>query len=153
MRDLVAHKAHANMLLLAAIRRHPDAAADAEIVGLLHHILVANRFWFLTISGQPFVADREMAAPASLDSLVDLYVETHREEDAWMGRATADDLARTLENAMIPGGRCTVAQGLMQVCMHSHGHRAQLKKMLRRHGGTPPMTDFILWVAEQQRVI
>jgi uncharacterized damage-inducible protein DinB len=149
IRDLVAHKGHANRLLLEAIRTHPDAAADAEIERLLHHILVANRFWFLTICGEPFDFERETAAPGSLDALIDRSAATEREEDAWTARATAKDLERTLENDMIPGGRCTVAQGLMQVCLHSHGHRAQIAKMLRRHGGTPPMTDFILWLSER----
>jgi hypothetical protein len=54
-----------------------------------------------------------------------------------------------LENVLIPGGRCTVAQAVMQVCMHSHGHRAQCAKLLRWHGGVPPMTDFILWLASR----
>ena len=35
---------------------------------------------------------------------------------------------------------------LMQVCMHSHGRRAQCAKLLRRHGGVPPQSDFILWL-------
>jgi hypothetical protein len=35
----------------------------------------------------------------------------------------------------------------MQVCLHSHGHRSQGAKLLRRHGGVPPPADFILWLA------
>jgi uncharacterized damage-inducible protein DinB len=148
-RDLVAHKWDANTLLLDAIRKHPAAAADGEIVGLLHHILVATRFWFLTISGTSFVLERETAAPDSLDALIGLYAATQREEEAWIARATAADLERVLENPLIPGGRCTVAQGIMQVCMHSHGHRAQVAKMLRQQGGAPPMTDFVLWLSSR----
>jgi uncharacterized damage-inducible protein DinB len=56
-----------------------------------------------------------------------------------------------MDNALIPGGKCSVAQALMQVCMHSHGHRAQCAKLLRRHGGLPPMTDFISWL-EARRI-
>ena len=149
MRDLIAHKGHANRLMLEAIRVDSNAATDPEIVGLLHHILVANRFWFLTITGQEFVLERETAAPATLDELGDRYATTQREEEAWIARATVPDLERPLANDMIPGGQCTVAQGFMQVCMHSQGHRAQLAKMLRRHGGTPPMTDFILWLRDR----
>jgi uncharacterized damage-inducible protein DinB len=150
-RDLIIHKGYANTLLLEAISQHPSAARDVAIIGLLHHIIVANRFWFLTIAGREFVRERETAAPASLDELIGLYATTQREEDAWMARATPEDLERPLANPMIPGGGCTVAQGFMQVCMHSHGHRAQLARMLRHHGGTPPMTDFILWLGERRR--
>ena len=148
-RDLIAHKGHADTLLLDAIRKHPAAAADAEIVALLHHTLVASRFWFLTISGTSFVLERETAAPDSLDALIGSYAAAQRDEEAWIARATVADLERVLENPLIPGGRCTVAQGIMQVCLHSHGHRAQAAKMLRQLGGTPPMTDFILWLSSR----
>lgn len=150
IRDLIAHKGHANSLILQAIRADSDAATDPEIVGLLHHILVANRFWFFTITAQEFVLAHETAAPATLNELEDRYGTTQRAEEAWIARATVEDLERPLANEMIPGGQCTVAQGFMQVCMHSHGHRAQLAKMLRRYGSTPPMTDFILWLSEHQ---
>ena len=152
IRDLVTHKGYANTLLLEAIRQHPSAAGDAEIIGLLHHILVANRFWFLTIAGREFVHERETTAPASLEDLIGLYSSTQRDEEDWVARATAPDLDRPLASPMIPGGGCTVAQGVIQVCMHSQAHRAQLAKMLRRHGGTPPMTDFILWFSQRGTV-
>jgi uncharacterized damage-inducible protein DinB len=148
-RDLIAHKGHADTLLLDAIRKHPAAAADAEIVALLHHTLVASRFWFLTISGTSFVLERETAAPDALDALIGSYAAAQRDEEAWIARATVADLERVLENRLIPGGRCTVAQGIMQVCLHSHGHRAQAAKMLRQLGGAPPMTDFILWLSSR----
>lgn len=152
LRDLIAHKHHANALMLTAIRGHREAAADADIIHLLHHVLVANRFWFLTVCGQPFDSAKEMRAPESLDELIAAFDVTQREEALWITRASEADLARMLENRMIPGGRCTVAQGLVQVCMHSQGHRAQIAKMLRRHEVVPPMTDFILWVANKQVV-
>ena len=66
-----------------------------------------------------------------------------------MARATESEMSRTIDSPLIPGARCTVAQALMQVCMHSQGHRSQCAKMLRRLGGTPPMTDFILWLANR----
>jgi hypothetical protein len=40
MRDLIAHKAHANAALLNAIRQNGTAAADPELWELLHHILL-----------------------------------------------------------------------------------------------------------------
>ncbi len=38
LRDLVAHKGHANAALLTAIRQNPTAASDPELWELLHHI-------------------------------------------------------------------------------------------------------------------
>jgi uncharacterized damage-inducible protein DinB len=68
------------------------------------------------------------------------------QEFDWLAGATHADLARVMRDPQIPGGACSVAQALMQVCLHSHGHRAQCAKLLRRHGGQLPMTDFIAWL-------
>lgn len=147
LRDLVAHKGHANATLLSAIRQNAAAASDPELLALLHHILLANRFWLLTILGLPFVHDDEARPSPSCDALVDRFGSTQAREVAWLETATEGDLARMLEDALIPNGTCSVSQAFMQVCMHSHAHRAQCAKLLRRHGAVPPPTDFILWLA------
>ncbi len=149
IRDLMAHKEHANTLMLSTIREHPQASRDHELLELLHHILVSNRFWTLTCLGLPFDRAQETIVPATLDALIENYEATQRDEKAWMARATDAELARSIDSPLIPGSQCTIAQALLQVCMHSQGHRAQCAKMLRRLGGTPPMTDFILWLASR----
>ncbi len=146
VRDLVAHKGYANAALLHAIRQTGSAVTDAELSELLHHILIANRFWLLTILGLPFAVEDESRAPRSFDALIERYARTQAQEASWLAGATEADLARVLEGPLIPGGRCTVAEALVQVCMHSHGHRAQCAKLIRRHGAVPPMTDFIWWL-------
>jgi uncharacterized damage-inducible protein DinB len=146
LRDLVAHNGHANAAILAAIRQNDAAASDPELGALLHHILVANRFWLLTILGLPFGFDEESRPSSSFDELIQRYGNTHEQQSAWLAAATEPHLVRVLQSPLIPSGKCSVAQALMQVCMHSHGHRGQCAKLLRRHGGVPPMTDFILWL-------
>ena len=153
LRDLVAHKGHANGLMLEAIARHDRAREDAAILALLHHILVANRFWFLTSVGEPFVMERELAPPASLAALADGYAALQEREEAWIGSLSDVDLERVLQTPHIPGGSCTVAEGVTQVCLHTQGHRSQVAKMLRALGGAPPMTDFILWVTERRAAV
>ena len=149
LRDLVAHKGHANAAVLGAIRQNDTAISDPELCELLHHILIANRFWLLTVLGSPFVFEDESRPSSSFDALIQRYCSTQEQESTWLAAATEADLARVLENPLIPGGKCSVSQALMQVCMHSHGHRAQCAKLFRRHGGAPPMTDFILWLASR----
>lgn len=146
LRDLVAHKGYADAALLKAIRRNASAASDPEVCQLLHHMLLANRFWLLTIQGFPFVHEDEARFSPSMETLSERYAGTHAAETTWLESAAEPGLARILENALIPGGRCSVSQALMQVCLHSQGHRAQCAKLLRRHGDVPPSTDFILWV-------
>jgi uncharacterized damage-inducible protein DinB len=149
LRDLIAHKAHANAALLTAIQQNRAAASDPEMGELLHHVLLANRFWVLTILGLPFVLDDEARPASSFDALVQRYVSTQAQESAWLASATSADVTRIIEHPLIPNFACSIAQALMQVCLHSHGHRAQCAKLLRRHGGTPPATDFIVWLASR----
>jgi hypothetical protein len=147
LRDLVGHNGHANAAMLGAIRENAAAVSDPELGELLHHILLANRFWLLTVRGLPFVVEDESRPCSSLDALIERYCRTHEAESTWLATATDADLARVLESPLIPGGRCSVSQAFMQVCMHSHGHRTQCAKLLRRHGGEPPTSDFIVWLA------
>ncbi len=149
LRDLVAHKGHANAALLGAIRQNDAAASDPELSELLHHILIANRFWLLAVCGLPFVFEDESRPSSSFDALIQRYCGTQAQELTWLATATEADLTRVLESPLIPGGRCSVSQALVQVCMHSQGHRAQCAKLFRSHGGVPPVTDFILWVASR----
>lgn len=149
LRDLVQHKGYANAALLATVASSPDATADAQIAELLHHVLIANRFWASSIVGEPFVVDGEVRSPTSLPALVDAFRTVQALEDAWLAQASDADLAMDVAGPLVPGGRCTVAQAVTQVCLHSLGHRAQCAKMLRRHGVTAPMTDFVMWLVER----
>lgn len=80
---------------------------------------------------------------------MDAYAALQEREEAWVGSLAAAEFERVLETPHIPGGSCTVAEGVTQVCLHSQGHRAQIAKMFRALGGMPPMTDFILWVTQR----
>ena len=126
---------------------HPAASSDPQLRTLLHHMLVANRFWLLSIVDEPFVADVETRIPESVDEMIRIFRATHSREQAWLAKAADVELSQTLESTLIPGGRCSVSDAVLQVCLHSQGHRAQCAKMLRALGGTPPATDFILWIA------
>jgi len=150
LRDLIAHKGHANTALLTAVRQSAAAASDPELRELLHHILIANRFWLLTILGLPFVLEDQSCPAGSVDALIQQYQRTQEQEAGWLATVAEGDLGRVLEHPLIPGGQCSVSQALMQVCMHSHGHRAQCAKLFRTHGGVPPATDFILWLTTRR---
>ena len=150
LRDLVQHKAWASAALLTAIRDNETAAADENLRALLHHIILANRFWLLSCLGQVFDIDAESRVPESLNAITDQYRATHTRRMANGSGTSSSPISRAvLDDPLIPGGRCSVAQAYMQVCMHSHGHRAQGAKLLRSLGGKPPATDFILWLKDR----
>jgi uncharacterized damage-inducible protein DinB len=149
LQDLMLHKRHANAVLFQAIRDNETAADDPELRKTLHHILVANRFWLSLMLGLPFVVEEESKVLESLADLETLYKETHARELEWASKLDEADLARTVETPYIPGHSYSLAQALMQVCMHSAAHRAQCSKRLRQLGGTPPGMDFIVWLKER----
>lgn len=149
LQDLIHHKGHANAALLKAIRQHETAAEDPELRQLLHHIILANRFWLCLSRELPFAVEEESRVPDSLKAIAALYWETHAQELEWVAQVQEAELARLLETPFIPGQSYTIAQALMQVCLHSHGHRAQCATRLRLLGGAPPPMDFILWLKER----
>ncbi|MGE0126814.1 MAG: DinB family protein [Blastocatellales bacterium] len=149
LKDLIHHKGYANASLLKAVRQHETTANDAELRKLLHHIILADRFWQSLILSLPFAVEEESRLPESLETIAAQYRETHTREIDWVAQAGESDLARVLETPYIPDFSCSVAQALMQVCMHSHGHRAQCSASLRLLGVVPPNMDFILWLKDR----
>jgi uncharacterized damage-inducible protein DinB len=67
----------------------------------------------------------------------------------WLAQVQEPELERILETPYIPDFSCSVAQAMMQVCLHSHGHRAQIAVRLRLLGGIPLNMDFILWLKDR----
>jgi uncharacterized damage-inducible protein DinB len=144
--DLVRHKWYADARLLTAIQAQPAAAEDKQLRDLLHHIILANRFWLMQFLQKPFIREQESRAPETFTQIVALFRETQAEEFDWLSRLRPPDLDRTLETPFHSGQSFSVAQALMQVCMHSQAHRAQCAARLRLLGGVPPTLDFILWL-------
>jgi uncharacterized damage-inducible protein DinB len=149
LQDLIVHKGYANASLVKAIRQHGAAAQDPELRALLHHIILANRFWLQLCLGLPFAVEEESRVPESLEAIAARYQETQAREIEWVSQLREAELARLVETPFIPGCTFTVAQALTQVCLHSHGHRAQGAAKLRLLGGAPPNMDFILWLKER----
>jgi len=143
--DLVSHKGFADAALLTAVAGHAGARTDGNLRAVLHHILVSSRFWLLAIVDEPFAAEIETRVPEALDAVVAGFQATHTRELQWLAGATEQDFGRVLARPFILGGTCTVAEALLQVCLHSQGHRAQAATQLRALGGEPPATDFIVW--------
>ena len=150
MEDLFRHKWWANANLLFAIQQHPPAAEDEELRKMLHHILFSNRFWLLTILEHPFVREDEMRIPADLARIIERFNVTEHLESEWLSKATESNLERMLQTRSSRlGVNVSVRQAILQICLHTQGHRAQCATRLRVLGGTPPGMDFVLWVKDQ----
>jgi uncharacterized damage-inducible protein DinB len=149
LRDLLHHKAFADAAILQAIRRHPAAAADAEFRTRLHHIVVSNRYWIWLNLGLHFDLEKERTIPDSLEGIAALFQEVHSRELDWISKAHESDLTRPIGAMGV-----SVVEALMQVCLHSQGHRAQCVMRLREMGGTPPSgLDFVIWLRDRGATI
>lgn len=147
--DLVRHKWHSNAALLSAIRQNEAAAHDDELRKLLHHILIANRYWLSRMNQTEFDRDAESRTCENIDDLTARYRQTEAEEMQCLSVASQEDFDRLLQIPALPGQDIAVADAILQVTMHSHGHRAQCATRLRSLGGTPPSTDFVLWLKDR----
>lgn len=125
------------------------AAQDEELRKLMHHVLLANRFWFSLCAGHDFAAEEESKVPESLEAVAVRYRETQAQESEWISQLQESDLAGRVQTHYIPGSSFSVAEAVMQVCMHSHGHRAQCATKLRSLGGIPPAMDFVVWLKDR----
>jgi uncharacterized damage-inducible protein DinB len=149
LRDLVQHKNHANAALLSAIAVHDPAASDPELQRQLHHVVLANRFWLALITDSAFDLEREQASPQSLDAIWRLFQDIDERETSWMAALQPSDLEREVVTPFLPGQSFSLTQALLQVCLHTHGHRAQCATRLRELGGTPPAMDFVAWLKDR----
>ena len=142
--QLIRHKWWANSNLLESIRRHDAAAEDEELRKLLHHILIANRYWLLLSLSQSFIDEEERRIPESHAVLTERFTELERLEMEWLANLNLTALERPLKPRAIPDISISVAQA----ALHSQGHRSQCASRLRALGGTPAPMDFVLWTRE-----
>lgn len=149
--DLIRHKWWANDNLLRAVGQHGAAAQDEELRKVLHHILIANRYWLLLTLGEAWDDAKERPVPESLDTLTDRFRRTERAEMEWLAKLDEAELERRIHPRALPDVTVSVAQAMTQVCLHSHGHRSQCATRLRALGGTPAPMDFVLWVREREK--
>ena len=99
--------------------------------------------------GLSLSVEEETVVPDSLDLIAARYQASQVEEKVWLDALRESDLTRALESPFFPGRVIAMGDALMQVCMHSHGHRSQCATRLRVLGGDPPSLDFILWLKDR----
>jgi hypothetical protein len=84
LQNLVRHKGFVDASLLRAIQQNDRTAQDDDLRRLLHHIILANRFWLMQNLGLPFALEEESRVPESLKTIIARYRETHIEELEWI---------------------------------------------------------------------
>ena len=142
IRDLFRHQAWADVALLEAIAASDAARQDEDLLRLLAHVLAVHRFFVATARGVPPEFRQE---PVALHVLTAGFAETHASTAAWLETLVEADLERTLDIPYFQGRVIPVRAALLQVVLHTQGHRSQCLTRLRVLTGTAPTLDYIIW--------
>lgn len=150
IQSLFAHLAWADRAILTAVAAHDGAYADDELRKWLLHTVTVQRFFLSLLQQVPFDREREGQVPGAVDEMERRFAEAHADGAAYTARLDDAELARAIEFP-VPAWKHfhpSVRDALMQISMHSEHHRAQVAMRLRALGGTPPPTDYIIWVRD-----
>jgi uncharacterized damage-inducible protein DinB len=152
LNELFAHQEWADAEHWRAFEAHPTALEDKAIRERLVHIHLVQHA-FLWITG-PRTAQFAVKKPEDFPQIADLKAYARQglaELNDKVQAATPEQLEEVIEISWSkPPFKISRRQALTQAAMHSHYHRGQNATRLRELGGTPPTTDYILWLREGQ---
>jgi uncharacterized damage-inducible protein DinB len=144
--DLLHHQAWADAELLRVTGSHAIASSDEKLLGALHHIVTVQRVFAAMLRGRISGIRNEVESVKSLPALQELFAASHSDLMAFMNGMVPEALERPVENPWMPDLKGTAGQILMQVILHSQGHRGQCLSRLRELTGAAPTLDFIIWL-------
>lgn len=144
--DLFAHQAWADAEQWRALSAHPGALDDPEVQERLRHIALVQTAFLDVLRGQVPRLPRPGEEPAMADLLP--AVRRYHDDAAAFVASVAPRLDELVQIPWFkdPACRLPIREALLQVALHSHGHRAQNATRLRVLGGQPPTTDYIVWL-------
>lgn len=132
------------------------AAPDDRLRLLLVHIHTVQRAFLHVWTGRPLEGVlRNPEDFGTLDEVRTWGRTYYREAAAFIGAATADQLARPVtlpwaaeltEYFGRPPDQTTLGETCFQVASHSTYHRGQVNSRLRDLGCEPPLVDYIAWL-------
>ena len=149
--ELYGHQEWADAEHWRAFEAHPAAFEDKSIRERLVHIHLVQHA-FLWITGRrtaQFVPKKLEDFPAMAD--LKKYAQEGNAGLIALVKASASEwLEEVIDVPWFPSLKISRRQALTQAALHSHYHRGQNATRLRELGGTPPMTDFIVWLLNGQ---
>ena len=151
LQSLFAHQAWADALLLSAIRTNEALRENIELKKILHHTLIVQTFFLSLLEGRTPDMQAFSREPGAFDELLAAFRASHESQNAYVGSIQDSDLKKQVEMPRMPGTFRDAGDVMMQVVMHSQGHRAQVAKLFHTLGGKAPTTDYILWVKDRPK--
>lgn len=151
LHELYRHQEWADAKHWSAFEAHAAALGDKAICERLLHIHLVQRA-FLWVVG-PRTSQFQMLKMEDFPTMADLKINARQYHGEIAGLLQDMPAARMEELVEVPWFRTlkiSVRHALTQCAMHSHYHRGQNATRLRELGGSPPMTDFIVWLRDGQ---
>lgn len=126
-----------------------DVEAGREIARLFAHLAAAERVWLLRVTGGD-ASTVPIWPDWSLGDAVGVVRENRAGYQRLLEGVTEDELSRVVEYRNSQGTAFHTELGdiLLHVAMHGGYHRGQIAAAVRRGGGEPVNTDYIMYVRE-----
>jgi uncharacterized damage-inducible protein DinB len=147
LRDLLNHQLWADVEHWQAIGAHPAARDDKALHDRLHHIHQVQRFFAWIVGGGERPTPTTPDQYPSFDKLASYARESHAVIHQLCSSISDASLSESITIPWFkePPLTLTRSEALAQMATHSHYHRGQNATRLRELGGTPPLTDLIVW--------
>ena len=146
LRRLFEHMRWADQQVLNELQR---AEEPVEPLKFYAHILAAERLWYLRMHEENWTVI-PVWPDYTLERCEKLAVENCVLYENFIAGLTAADIARkiTYVNSQQQRYTNTVGDMLLHMMIHGAHHRGQIAHAMRRHGDTPPVVDYIVFVRD-----
>ncbi len=133
----------ANKKILLAIRELDESGIREEAISLLSHIIAAQKVWMHRITGEETAVD---IWPELSTAEISQIMKENTEK--LKGLVAYSDKTITYQNSKGKEFNNAVGDILTHLVIHGQHHRAQIAKLIRQAGQTPPGTDYILFLRD-----
>jgi uncharacterized damage-inducible protein DinB len=150
LRDLLAHAEWANAVFFHAWGKSP--ARDHEELRRRADHIVGVQQGFLSILRGGAAGGPPGGPPPPFEDLKARAETSHAGLRDFAAGLGPEALAGTVRVPWFPDPPCviTVAEGLVQVALHTQHHRGQCMTRLKDFGGEPKNVDWIIWLWKQK---
>lgn len=146
LQRLFTHMRWADSQVLAGLKQ---AEEPLEPLKFYAHILAAERLWYLRIHEENWTVI-PVWPDYTLEQCEALAAENCALYENLIAGLTPADWAReiTYRNTEQKQYTNTIGDMLLHVMIHGAHHRGQVAHAMRRHGDTPPVVDYIVFVRD-----
>lgn len=149
LRDLLGHQEWADAVFFRAWGGS-EVREDPELVSRTEHLLAVQGAFLGVLKGEEALPG---AAPQVPFEGLQAHCQRNHEVFGALGRGLDEAaLTRVLRVPWFPDPPClvSVADALVQVCLHTQHHRAQNMSRLKALGASAKNVDYIIWLWKQK---